>query len=104
MIHASSSREDSRLRIRVDCYAGYRGEETPRRLTMGQNHITVVAVQDRWLAPDHRYFKILGDDGGLYIIRHAPLQDTWQLVCYQTDPGQAHRFSPAPQGDPQRLC
>ena len=77
------------MKIRVDCYAGYRGEETPRRLTMGARHIAVVAVQDRWLAPDHRYFKIIGDDEGLYLIRHDPHQDTWQLICYQADPTMA---------------
>ena len=74
------------MKIRVDCYAGYRGEETPRRLTMGVRHIDVVAVQDRWLAPDHRYFKIIGDDGGLYIIRHDSLQDIWQLICFKENP------------------
>ena len=74
------------MEIRVDCYAGYRGEETPRRLTMGTRHIDVVAVQDRWLAPDHRYFKIIGDDGGLYIIRHNPHQDIWQLTCFKENP------------------
>jgi hypothetical protein len=73
------------LEIRVECYAGYRGEETPRRLTMGKSRIEVVTIQDRWLAPDHRYFKIIGDDGGLYIIRHAPHQDIWQLICYKVD-------------------
>ncbi len=74
------------MEIRVDCYAGYRGEETPRRLTMGTRHIEVVTVQDRWLAPDHRYFKLTGDDGGLYIIRHNPQQDTWQLTCFKATP------------------
>lgn len=74
------------MEIRVECYAGYRGEETPRRLIMGSSHIDVVTIQDRWLAPDHRYFKIIGDDGGQYIIRHAPYQDAWQLICYKTDP------------------
>ena len=74
------------MKIRVDCYAGYRGEETPRRLTMGARHIDVVAVKDRWLAPDHRYFKIIGDDGGLYIIRHDPHQDVWQLTCFKENP------------------
>jgi hypothetical protein len=71
------------MQIRVDCYAGYRGEETPRRLTMGERPIHVVAVEDRWLAPDHRYFKIIGDDGGLYIIRHDPHRSIWQLVCFK---------------------
>lgn len=86
MIHASSFPEDDPLQIRVDCYAGYRGEETPRRLILGARRIRVVTVLDRWLAPDHRYFKLIGDDGGLYIIRHSPHPDRWQLVCFKTDP------------------
>ena len=75
--------------IRVDCYAGYRGEETPRRLTMGARQVGVVAVQDRWLAPDHRYFKLIGDDGSLYIIRHDPHLDNWQLVLFRDNPPSA---------------
>lgn len=81
------------MEIRVECYAGYRCEETPRRLRMGERHISVAAVQDRWLAPDHRYFKIVGDDGGLYIIRHDPHKDTWQLTCYKAH--QALNASPS---------
>jgi hypothetical protein len=84
--------------IRVDCHAGYRGEETPRRLTMGQRQVDVVTVKDRWLAPDHRYFKIIGDDGGLYIIRHDPHQDSWQLTCFKENP-LASSVSPCKKRD-----
>ena len=38
---------------------------------------------DRWLAPDHRYFKILGDDGATYIIRHDSVSGLWELVLYR---------------------
>ena len=71
------------MRIRVECYAGHRGEETPRALTFGNRRIDVVSVEDRWLAPDHRYFRIIGDDGGLYIIRHDSGQDLWELTFYE---------------------
>ena len=50
------------IHIKVECYAGYRGEETPRRFWMGTRKIEVKKVKDRWLAPDHRYFKVLGED------------------------------------------
>ena len=73
--------------IRVDCYAGYRGEETPRRITLGSRHIAVAAIEDRWLAPDHRYFRLTGEDGALYIVRHDPFRDVWQLTCYKTEAG-----------------
>lgn len=69
--------------IGVSCHAGHRGEETPRHLTIGRRSIAVVTVNDRWLAPDHRYFKVLGDDGAIYIVRHDPIQDRWQLVGYK---------------------
>jgi hypothetical protein len=39
-------------------------------------------VIDRWLAPDHRYFKILGDDSAQYIIRHDIQKWTWELIFY----------------------
>lgn len=58
------------LAVRVECYAGYRGDETPIRFFLGERKIEVVQVLDRWLAPDHRYFKLQGDDGDVYIIRY----------------------------------
>jgi hypothetical protein len=56
--------------IRVECYAGHRGEESPRRFFLGERAIEVVDIVDRWLDPAHRYFKVRGDDGGVYILRH----------------------------------
>ena len=70
------------MRVEVDCYAGYRSEETPRAIRFRGRRVTAVAVIDRWLAPDHRYFKIRGDDGGLYIIRHDVAGLEWELVFY----------------------
>jgi plasmid maintenance system killer protein len=69
--------------IQVDCYAGYRGEETPRMICFKQRIIRVVEVMDRWLSPDHRYFKIRGDDDGVYIIRHDCVSAQWQLTFYK---------------------
>lgn len=70
------------LIIKVECYAGYRGEETPRSIWMGERKITVRKVLDQWLAPDHRYFKILGDDRAIYIIRHDIEKWIWELTFY----------------------
>lgn len=70
--------------IRVDCYSGYRGEETPRRFWLDSRHVEVRQVLDRWLAPDHRYFKVLGSDGDLYILRHDPYGQSWELTFFQS--------------------
>ena len=62
-------------------YAGHRGEETPRRFTLGRS-IEVAEVLDAWLAPDHRYFKVRGDDGACYILRNDVLTDRWELTMF----------------------
>lgn len=72
-----------RLEIRVDCHAGYRGEETPRRLFIKDRPVEVVEVLDRWLAPDYRYFKVLGDDGARYIIRNDVESGHWDLTMFE---------------------
>ncbi len=68
--------------IRVECYAGYRGEETPRRFFLGARPVEVVDVIDRWLAPDHRYFRVGGDDGAVYILRHDIGSERWELTMF----------------------
>lgn len=69
--------------IQVDCYAGYRGEESPRRIIMGANRIAVVDIEDRWTGPDHRYFKVVGEDRAVYIIRHDMDAQIWELVYFK---------------------
>ncbi len=76
--------EQARIEIKVICYAGYKGEETPRRFFLKERQIDVVEVVDRWIAPDHRYFKVRGDDGALYILRHDIAADLWELTLYDS--------------------
>ena len=72
----------SPLQIKVSCYAGYRGEETPRYLELGARRLAVRAILDRWLAPSHRYFKLETEDGARYIIRHDVPTAKWEIVYY----------------------
>jgi hypothetical protein len=73
------------MQIEVDCYAGHRGEETPRSIRFRGRTVAAVEVIDRWLAPDHRYFKLRGDDGAIYIIRHDLASLEWELAFYNAD-------------------
>ena len=66
--------------VQVECYAGHRGGQAPRRFTLGDRRIEVVEVVDAWLAPDHRYFKVTGDDGFTYLLRHDVGGDRWRLA------------------------
>ena len=66
--------------IRVECYAGYRGEQTPRRFSVGGHRVEVVELVDAWLTPTHREFKVAGDDGLIYRLRQEVRTDRWTLA------------------------
>jgi len=72
------------LQVRVECHAGYRGEETPQRFYIGGRGVDVEDVCDRWLGPTHRYFKVRGSDGGIYILRHDAREDAWELTLFDS--------------------
>jgi hypothetical protein len=72
---------------KVECYAGYKGEQTPRAIVLNDRRIAVAEVLDEWLAPDHRYFKIRGDDGDVYIVRQDVLSRAWTLTAFQRESG-----------------
>lgn len=73
------------LRVEVECYAGYRGEETPRRIRLGDTTLEVENILDRWLAPHHRYFKVRASDGDTYILRHDGISDEWEIVFFRSE-------------------
>jgi hypothetical protein len=70
------------MEIRVECYAGYRGEQEPRAFWLGERRIAVLEILDRWMAPDHRYFRIRGDDGHVYVLRSDEVKSEWTLGAF----------------------
>lgn len=72
--------------VSVDCYAGHRGEETPRRVSFGRRTVALVELLDLWLGPGHRYFKMRGADHAIYILRHDTRRERWELFFYDAPP------------------
>ncbi len=79
--------------IRVECHAGYRAEETPRRFFIGQRKIEVLEIIDRWLDPVHSYYKLRGDDGGIYILRYDREPDVWEMIMFDSGTREETRLS-----------
>ena len=74
--------EKQHFGIQVACYVGYQGEEIPGRFYLGRRRVEILEVVDRWLAPDHRYFKVAGDDDAVYILRHDALINAWGMTLF----------------------
>src|SRR3990172_8235944 len=60
------------MKIRVECHAGYRGDEEPRAVWLGERRFEVVELLDRWLHPQHRYFKVRVDNWRPFLLPPAP--------------------------------
>ena len=73
--------------IRVDCQPGHGGEPTPYVLHFGAASVAVKRLVDNWRGRDHDYFKLLGDDGATYIVRHDLPADRWELTFYDSGMG-----------------
>jgi hypothetical protein len=82
------------LLVDVASYAGYRGEETPRRFGLAGATIEIAEVVDRWLAPDHRYFKVRDTDGDLYVLRNDVASEGWEVTFFRRRENGAGPSSP----------
>ncbi len=73
--------------IEVECYAGYKANETPRAFIHRGKRYNILEVVDRWYeggtgskAPQLDYYKVKADDEKQYIIRYNHLFDNWILM------------------------
>lgn len=76
------------LRLKVECYAGYKAEERPLRFSSqapGARTFEVKEVLDRWYGPEYQCFKVRADDGNRYILRHSAKDDVWTLDSFGRD-------------------
>ncbi len=71
--------------VRVESYSGYKADERPLRLHLGERTLEVVAVEDRWYSPGETYFRVLTSDGDRYVLRHIEAQDVWSLTAFRAE-------------------
>jgi len=70
--------------IQVECYAGTKADETPRRFIREEQPVEVEEVLDRWHQVESKpgwpradYFKVRGADGHEYLLKHDLEADEW---------------------------
>lgn len=70
--------------VHVECYAGYKGDERPIKLQIGNEMIEVVDVEDRWYSPGATYFRVRLANGERYVVRREDAQDAWTLEAFRS--------------------
>ncbi|HTS07293.1 MAG TPA: hypothetical protein VMP68_17055 [Candidatus Eisenbacteria bacterium] len=78
-----------KMRVQVECYSAYRAEERPVRFRIEGREYLVEEVLDRWYGPNHSWYKVLGDDRNVYILRRdSSVPDgVWDLVSFRQAAG-----------------
>ncbi|MGH9727233.1 MAG: hypothetical protein ACRD4V_01415 [Candidatus Acidiferrales bacterium] len=69
--------------IRVECYSGHRADERPLRFFASDRTYLVQRVDDKWYSPGATYFRVLADDGNLYVLKHDEAEDRWSLDAFR---------------------
>jgi hypothetical protein len=69
--------------LRVECYAGHKGDERPVRVLLDKRMTEVSAVEDRWFAPGSTYFRVLMITRERYVLRHDDAQDLWTIEAFR---------------------
>src|SRR6266567_7034624 len=57
------------MELTVECFSGRKADERPIRFTLEGRQYQVKAVLDQWYDPESIYYKVLTDDGNVYILR-----------------------------------
>lgn len=72
------------MQVQVKVHEQREGQRVPCGLTLDGREILVADVLDQWPGTDHRYFKVRGDDGNVYILRLDEKRAHWELILFQT--------------------
>ena len=65
--------------IQVGAYSGYKANERPLYFIVENQRTDVKQVLERWTGQNHDYFKVLADDGQVYVLKWHRASDTWFL-------------------------
>ena len=65
------------------------GLSMPRKFHFDGRAIEVVEILDQWFGADHRYCKLKGGDGALYILRLDENRYDWSLTMFASQEAQA---------------
>ena len=75
------------MRVQVECHIDDRSEQIPGRIDLDGRSVEIQEILDQWHGDDYRYFKLIGRDGNLYILRHDESQAQWDLTLFQSPRG-----------------
>lgn len=73
--------------VRVESYAGYKGEQEPRFVWIDERREEVLGIRDRWYDPGGDVYKVRTESGLLLLLRYDRSNASWWLLQSETTDG-----------------
>ena len=68
------------MEVSVICYSGYLYAEQPRSLVWQGNQLEIESVEEAWLEPDRRLFRVVTHDGRPFELCYNEATDRWFAI------------------------
>ena len=81
---------DDVFEIKVEMQGASDCTGAPVAFSLGSRRVVVQEIQDRWIGADHCYFRLIGADDALYILRHNEDSGRWAMTLFK------HKIDVAP--------
>ncbi len=66
-------------KVKVVAYSGYKANERPIYFVLDGQKKEINKIIERWYGQDHDYYKVIADDGAVYLIKWHRSLDCWTL-------------------------
>ena len=83
--------------VQVISYSGYKADESPRLLKLGDTLLPIAQIEDRWYSPGETFFRVRTQTGDRYLLRRMlshPLPRRSPNRCGQRSQSQLEVMSP----------
>lgn len=68
----------------MESYSGYKADERPLRLWLGDQVLEIAEVEDQWYSPGQTYFRVRVASGDRYVLCRVDAQEVWTLEGFRS--------------------
>lgn len=57
----------------------------PYSFQIGEREFVIQEIMDQWYGREYQFYKVRADDGNIYVLKHSPMTDIWELEYFKKD-------------------
>lgn len=65
----------------------------PHSFQIGEKEFFIREIMDQWYGKEHQFYKVRADDGNIYVLKHSPMTNEWELEFFKKTSDPHHHIS-----------